>query len=280
MTLDSLAVQFSRQPAPASRGLVLLEHPGPWHRRPAEQDVVVTRALRGAAAARDLRINLIRRPEPQHSPVRSTCLVSSTDGSRRYLEELDRSTLYAHLPAILDRVAAGRPTGHGRAVAEPTYLVCTNGNRSAACHDFGEPVLGAVAAAAPSRTWRISHVGGCRFAANLICLPTGVYYSSVRPSDVPAILALHESGRIALRWYRGRIGEPADIQVAEMAVRQATGLDGFAAVRLVDARRAPHGDTRWLDFHSDAGLHRLAVRAAGPGAAAYEVTSMELEPMR
>ena len=75
---------------------------------------------------------------------------------------------------------------------------------------------------------RSSHVGGDRFAGNLVCLPEGLYLRAGRPRD----------GRVGARRVSRRrihIGElPRDgrstafaVQAAERAVRELTGLVGI-----------------------------------------------------
>jgi hypothetical protein len=79
----------------------------------------------------------------------------------------------------------------------------------------------------------VSHVGGDRFAGNLVCLPEGLYYGRVEPADVWPVLDEYLARRIHLPLYRGRAAHPARVQAAERAVREATGLAGIDDVRVV-----------------------------------------------
>jgi hypothetical protein len=56
----------------------------------------------------------------------------------------------------------------GEVSEEPIYLVCTHGRHDACCAVRGRPVAAALAAAYPERTWECSHIGGDRFAANVV----------------------------------------------------------------------------------------------------------------
>ena len=87
-------------------------------------------------------------------------------------------------------------------------------------------------------TWEVSHIGGDRFAANLLVLPDGLYYGRVTPR-----------GR-ARRWRpptstgtstsTGCAAAPAlpfAVQVAEVAARRATGATGLRDVRVLSVER-------------------------------------------
>jgi hypothetical protein len=111
--------------------------------------------------------------------------------------------------------------------------VCTHGRHDACCAELGRPVVAALAAQHPAHTWEVSHIGGDRFAANLLVLPQGLYYGRVTPADAPAVAATHLRGQLHLDLLRGRSGFPFPVQVAELAVRRETGDTGLDAVRLV-----------------------------------------------
>jgi hypothetical protein len=98
-------------------------------------------------------------------------------------------------------------------------------------------------AAPRSWLWQASHVGGDRFAANVVTLPEGLYHGRVAPDDVPRLLELYRGGRIALDLFRGRAAYPFAVQAAELTVRRATGLDGFCDVRFRGAART--GSESW-----------------------------------
>ena len=59
----------------------------------------------------------------------------------------------------------------------------------------------------PADVWECSHLGGDRFAANVLVLPHGFYYGQV-PGDGAELVAAHERGEVALPWLRGRAGSP------------------------------------------------------------------------
>ena len=82
------------------------------------------------------------------------------------------------------RPASRRPTSRCSACAR------TAGTTPAAPSSAGRSPS-ALAALHPEQTWEVSHVGGDRFAANLLVLPDGLYYGRVTPDDAPAVAAPH-----------------------------------------------------------------------------------------
>ena len=69
-------------------------------------------------------------------------------------------------------------------VEGPLYGVCTHGRHDACCAERGRPVCAALSELRPEQTWEVSHIGGDRFAANLVVLPEGLYYGHVEPESV------------------------------------------------------------------------------------------------
>ena len=118
-------------------------------------------------------------------------------------------------------------------VDHPLFLVCTHGKHDRCCARYGRPLYDAVREQVEEGwAWQVSHVGGDRFAGNLVALPDGVYYGRVRPSEAwPVIEAVLER-RIYLPCYRGRSSHGFAAQAAELAVREQTGLLGLDDVEV------------------------------------------------
>jgi (2Fe-2S) ferredoxin len=85
---------------------------------------------------------------------------------------------------------------------QPLFLVCTNGRRDPCCARWGPPVLDALSRSALSSTWQCSHLGGHRFAANVLYLPDGIYYGRVDPAEVESLVAAHQDRQLYLPRYR------------------------------------------------------------------------------
>jgi hypothetical protein len=104
-------------------------------------------------------------------------------------------------------------------------------------------VCAALAAAHPDETWQVSHIGGDRFAGNLLVLPHGLYYGRVDAAAGIAVAGAHLSGHLDLDHLRGRSGWAMPVQAAEIALRRQLDETAVDAVRLVE-RRADGADTR------------------------------------
>jgi len=111
----------------------------------------------------------------------------------------------------------------GEPTSRPTYLVCTHGGHDACCALRGRPLARALPA---PDVWECSHLGGDRFAANVVVLPHGFYYGQV-PGDGGELVRAHEHGQVALPWLRGRAGVSAPGQAAQHYAREALGLLGI-----------------------------------------------------
>jgi hypothetical protein len=210
------------------RGWVLLEQPGPWGREAVTQsrlEPTLAAELERAAEAAHLRLLLIRRPgrgalEPH------ACFVAHTSRAGRWLERRRLDDPAELLELDLAAVVAGERPGFGEAVDEPVYLVCTNGRHDRCCATYGRPAALALADSHGELIWESSHVGGDRFAGNLVCLPGGHYFGRVGPAEAPRVVDRHLVGTIDLDHYRGCCLDPPVVQAAEWFARTATGLAG------------------------------------------------------
>jgi hypothetical protein len=112
----------------------------------------------------------------------------------------------------------------GETVEHPLFLVCTHGKHDRCCAKFGRPLYDAVREQVEDEwVWQSSHVGGDRFAGNLVVVPDGVYYGRVDPGEAWAVVEAALERRVHLPLYRGRSCYGFAAQAAEMAVRETTG---------------------------------------------------------
>jgi hypothetical protein len=137
------------------------------------------------------------------------------------------------------------------------YLVCTHGGHDACCALRGRPLARVMPVPGPTGVWECSHLGGDRFAANVVVLPHGFYYGEV-PGDGAEIVAAHDHGRVALPWLRGRAGLPMPVQAAQHEARAELGLLGLDDL-------PPRGFRALASDRSD--VERWEVTLAGPGGA-------------
>jgi (2Fe-2S) ferredoxin len=228
-----------------ARSWLLVEEGAPWGEEPAVRNPLLPGWLREQAAAAGIRLQLIRRPRTV--PVsgrpstprrlrpgrRHVFLVHSSRDSSWTLHDGVTEVTPATLPAaVLADHGAGRRAAWGSAWPHPLLLVCTHAKVDACCARFGRPVAAALAAEHPEDVWETSHVGGCRFAANIICLPEGVWFGDSTPDLARRQVAAHLRGEVDAVGLRGHEGAPAAVQVVEPLVRQLCGTAERDAVRL------------------------------------------------
>jgi hypothetical protein len=168
------------------------------------------------------RIIFIRRGE-RRAQDGLLAFVARTTAADRKLRRLDLER-YDDLTG-LDLRTAGAPVEH------PLFLVCTHGKHDRCCAKFGRPLYDAVREQVDEEwVWQSSHVGGDRFAGNLVTLPDGVYSGRVDPTEAWAVVEAALEGRVYLPCYRGRSCYGFAAQAAELAVREATRLLGVNEV--------------------------------------------------
>jgi hypothetical protein len=116
-----------------------------------------------------------------------------------------------------------------------SYLVCTNGARDPCCAIRGPAVAQALARVLPGQVYECSHLGGHRFAANVLVLPDALCFGRLDARTASALAAELEAGRLPLDNLRGRTTLTSEEQAAEILVRRELGL-----ARLDDLRHVEH----------------------------------------
>jgi len=109
-------------------------------------------------------------------------------------------------------------SGDGPRVEETQYFVCTNGKRDLCCARYGLPAYKRLREVVGGRAWQTTHLGGHRFAPNVLALPQGVLYGRVVPDDVDNFVACIEAGELSRAHLRGRSVFPPAAQAAEAIV--------------------------------------------------------------
>jgi hypothetical protein len=238
------------------RSWLLLEHAGPWGR----DAFVDSRLPDGFGAellsrcrAAGVRALLIRRIGSNASG--GACFVMGSGPEPPWIERTTLGGIEGSLE--LDLAALGRGERLGlEQMTDPLFLVCTHGRHDACCAERGRPLAQAVGAVFPDETWECSHIGGDRFAGNVVAFPHGLYFGRVGAVDAPPLAAAYAAGRIDLGHYRGRSCMPMPVQAAEHALRVERSLDGVDAVEPAGFERA--GDEVAATFR--VGEERVVVR--------------------
>lgn len=266
--------------APAHRWL-LLEYPGPWATKALQSHHLAgAPALRLDAAARASsgRVLLIRRPgrRPPSANRPLAWAVVDHGGSQHWGTWQPGDDLTAAAAALAEIPAASGPQS-------PVLLVCTHGVHDLCCAVRGRPVARDLAQRWPEATWECSHLGGDRFAANVLVLPDGACYGNLSATSAVAVVGAHLAGQVTPSHLRGLSTETPAAQAAIVAAHARYGPGGprdltSAQERRVDASTwavslTGRGD---LPGRIEATVvrrrrpeHQLTCRAAGPSAA-YE----------
>lgn len=137
------------------------------------------------------------------------------------------------------------------AVQNPLVLVCAHGQHDVCCAIRGRPVAAALDQRWPECVWECTHVGGDRFAANILLVPDGVYYGNVDADSAVGVVDRYLSGRVVGEYLRGYTDH---------------GPMEQAAIRAALNRNGPAGrfDYTIADVAVDDGLWTVRVRGRRP----------------
>jgi hypothetical protein len=241
--------------APPQARVLLVHQPGPWGPRgllESRCDPDVARRIDAAAARAGMRLQTIRRPGKHEigvpaggfdvgiadaRPGAGTITWWRTDDLGEIVSELETGWP-ARPPASVERT--------------PLFLVCAHGRHDACCALRGRPLAEALQRVRPGRVWETTHLGGDRFAANLLVVPSGELYGRVPPSIAAELSDAVDAGNVVPALLRGRIGLPPFAQAALCYAHRELGIvarDALTAgpIRKGDANVAhvevatPHG---------------------------------------
>lgn len=205
--------------APPAVRWLLIEHPGPWPVEALEGsriDQDVRRLLRAASRRANARVLLIRRPArraaattlPRQWMVLTRGLSTVTG---EWTDDHDLRSAARALDEPAPPLEPGRP-------ADQLILVCAHGVHDVCCAVRGRSVARTLSTAWPEQTWECSHVGGCRFAPNVVVLPDGVYYGDLDPTSAEPVVRDHLAGVVRADFLRGFSGYPPPAQAAMTAL--------------------------------------------------------------
>jgi Sucrase/ferredoxin-like len=215
--------------APVARRWICVEQRGAW---PSDLTRHPEPALAALAAAPGWRLLLIRRPGRRadaDAPTRVFLADTAPEATRL-------TTLTVDGPgdlAELDLPGPDEPLP-GTAMIDPLLLVCTHGRRDRCCALEGRALALDVAGAGEPHVWECSHLGGHRFAPTALVLPTGYVYGRLEAATAIAARKAAWPGEVEIADCRGRSTWSPAGQVAELAVRSATGMRDADALRVED----------------------------------------------
>ena len=203
--------------APYAPRWLLVEDPSPWGRKAVADAGLGELEARGKDVG--VRVGLVRRfGRPSTRGPRRVFLISCAP-PEPFIELLETPDLDAR----------------GERVEGPIYLICTNGRRDMCCGRAGRELGRALAPELGERLWETTHIGGHRFAPNLVCLPHGVVYGRLDAAAARRVLRSYEGGELELDHLRGRTSLEPEAQARDYFARRATGrlrLDDDPAAEL------------------------------------------------
>lgn len=233
--------------APPQRDWLLVEHPAPWPvTAPFGGDLPAD--LLTHVGHPGVRTLFVRRHGAEGALHRLT-------GARRWFSLRDgvlRAGTWEHaddLRGCADPLA-------GEPYAGPLLLVCTHGVHDVCCAISGRPVAAALSERWPEATFECSHVGGDRFAPNLLVLPDLACFAGMGPDQAVRLVEEHLAGRTDPAWLRGVAGlHPAE-QVALATVLERSGGSSTDLRARTVSQEGAFGAGRWT----------VEVLGAGPAA--------------
>ncbi|WP_017586615.1 sucrase ferredoxin [Nocardiopsis ganjiahuensis] len=243
-------------------GWLLIEHDGPW-RHPAFTSPGLDRAVISQLAERiaghALKPQLIKRPGAERSrpgAPRRAYLVH-TSRTRPWARRVDFHDLSELLDIDVTAAERPEPPAFGTPVDHTLYLVCTHAKKDPCCAMLGRPVAAALGRGR-AEVWETTHVGGDRFAANLVALPQGVYFGRLDPDSAVRTVAAFEQGTVLPENYRGRCTDSSPAQAAEAALRTRIGAPvGVDAITHLAEEETVDGVR--LTLGHDGGLYSVSV---------------------
>ena len=163
---------------------------------------------------------------------------------------------------LASALAGGSPSG-ATAWEEPLFLVCTHGKRDKCCAKFGIPIYKTIQTqVAESSVWQCSHVGGDRFAANVVCFPDGIFYGHVTEETAKLIVKEYDERRIVLTNFRGRSCYSFPVQAAEFFARRETGFRRIGDLKFLTYDPLKPNEWRVRFFSEvDAKVHQVSLRS-------------------
>jgi hypothetical protein len=183
----------------------------------------------------NMRLALIKRPDRVSGKLTAYWAFSRECGA-----QLFRTEFFDYEELSFDIDELGIESG------EKLFAVCTHGTHDLCCAQFGNKIYAEMRANCEN-VWQISHIGGCRFAPNVVCLPHGVVYGRVERADCSMIVSTYRSGALFEAKLRGRSCYSKAVQAAEQFLRHAIRLTAIEDLRVINMEQ-PDKDHWFIDF--------------------------------
>jgi hypothetical protein len=259
------------------RSWLLVEQPGPWgHEALVQSDLPLDVGTRLRALGRRLgiRVLLIKRREPAREGRR--CFLIYSGARERRIRSAQVEDPAALLDLDLPAWAERRFEGVGEPFDGPLFLVCTHGKHDPCCARRGGPLYRALSDL--PNAWECTHIGGDRFAGNLVCFPHGLYFGRVGAEDGPRVAHAYAEGQIELDLYRGHAAFSPPVQAADHLVRTRHDLRGVDDLML--AAHEDYGLSHRIEFDHAGSRHVVELEAGELAPQLLTCKSMTPHPIR
>jgi hypothetical protein len=208
--------------APVASRWLLVEHEGPWAKKPLDTPPLLGRVgqeVEALCASFGGKVLLIRRPQRRgpDGPARAWFAVDIVRGTRV------RGTWRTTGDLVAAAHALGVELSRGDEDADRMLLVCTQGTRDACCAVRGRPIVARLTKEWPDETWECTHLGGHRFSGTLLSLPDGACLGYLDPDSAVDVVRDHLEGRTPAANLRGVTRWEPEVQAALAAVLEECG---------------------------------------------------------
>jgi len=256
----------------------LLEYNGVWGSHVIDENDLSADVMNHLKSVPDAKTLFIRQPgQSGWTDDKITLYIAVSEAQPPALYHLNLNSYDDILSLDLNAIIAGDAL---QPVDEQLYAVCTNGRRDVCCSKYGVALVESLAKQVGTAAWRISHMGGHRFAATMLCFPHGIGYGYLDAEHAPAVIESYTNGRMLLDHYRGWSIHPQPAQAADYFLRSQHGLDAIDAVRFISLEAA--GEQEWavtLQTTADQATHTVRVRRVMSEYTVYK-TSGDEQPVQ
>lgn len=225
--------------ATITRLWLLIEYTGAWEARAIDHSTLPEQVKAWINGYRKtysgFRPMFIRQ---HHRPLQEiTCFVGVAQEQRQVVYRFTLQNYKELTNLDLDALVSGNPIYDCYIYSKELYFVCTDGKHDMCCAKFGRPIYNELVKYVGNQAWQCSHLGGDKFAANILYLPLSIYYGRMTVEDIKAMLACHHQRQLYLEKCRGRTCYEHVNQAAEHYLHTYTGNYSFYAFNLVASHK-------------------------------------------
>jgi hypothetical protein len=265
--------------APRADLWILLEYAGQWESKAIAKSTLPAQVKAWLKNAKTVSPHVHTQFIKHHTRPGETitCFIGVSQETRQALYQFQLKSYEDILDLNIPAIVAGSALYETFLFKEPLFLVCTHEKHNRCCGTFGLPVYAELVNVVGENTWQTSHLGGDKFAANVVCLPYGVYYGCVTIPEIEAIVHATRHQQIYTETYRGRTCYSPAVQVADAFVRKLLGRRELHAFQLRSVQDIA-ADQWTISFESqeDHMLHQLSIAKEKSSVAHYSAC-LEME---